>query len=490
MNPLWTAVLALGLTGVAAADDELPRTLNDGDREARLLELEARVRMLERGQDDAETIRKLREAAAKEKQQESEELPGRVSKIEKQMASAGQTWDASKMLTFATPDGNFTAKIGGRIYFNYRHIFDRDDGNGGGADTFWLDTARFQLDGSFYKDFIYRVEGEAKSNSGAGAFLTKDVYVGWVLNEAFTLRGGQMKVPFSAEETCSSRFIDFAERSIINRWMPAHDQGFLANGAFADKIFEWTLGVMNTAVSRDAGKGTFDAQDEKMGVGRLFVSPFRNGNNAFKALRLGFDFFLASTDNFSHPDISTGDLGGVNMIDFPAAAAANAIFDGRRLGMLFNLAWAWGPVSLRAEYGQITQDFADGLPESDVTTTMWLAQATWLLTGEAKVIDNRIKPNANFSPLTGGWGAFELAVRAAAFEMGDEVQTAGIGLIGATGNLEAQEFTIGLNWWWSPNVIWRLNYEMLSFDEDLPIGKGNSLEDQQDVFIMRWQIDF
>ena len=488
MKPLWTAVVALGMAGAAMADDELPRTLNDGAREARLLELEARIRQLEAQQDDAEAIRKLQEQAAKEKQQEKDELPARVSKLEKSMSSAGQTWDASKMLSFASADGNFTAKIGGRIYMNYRHVFDRDDGGAGGAaDTFWVDTARFQMDGTFYKDFFYRVEGEAKSNSGAGAVLTKDVYIGWNMGEILTLKGGQMKVPFSAEETCSSRFIDFAERSIINRWMPAHNQGFLFNGAFAEKIFEWTLGAMNTNVSRDQGKGTFDASDEKDVVGRLFISPFRNGSGALKNTRLGFDFTVGDVDNAAQPDITNGDLGGTVMTDF----AATTSLDGLRTRLLGSLAWAHGPFSLRAEYSTVKQDLQESLPESEYEVTMWLAQATWLVTGEDKVIDNRIKPNHNFAPLNGGWGAFELAFRAAQYEVGDEVQTAGVALVGATGNLKTQEITLGVNWWWTPNVCWRINYEMLSYDEEIAALKtGNEADDKQDVFIVRWQIDF
>jgi phosphate-selective porin OprO/OprP len=162
-----------------------------------------------------------------------------------------------------------------------------------------------------------------------------------------------------------------------------------------------------------------------------------------------------------------------------------------RQRMLVNFAWAYGPVSLRAEYGVINQEFADGLPESDFDVTMWLAQATWLITGEEKTIDNRIKPKNNFQPLNGGWGAFEIAVRAASYEVGDEVQTAGIALVGATGNLETQEITVGLNWWWSSNVVWRLNYEMLSFDEEIAnIKTGGEPSDEQDIFILRWQIDF
>lgn len=490
MKPLWTAVVALGMAGAAWAGDELPRTLNDGERETRMRELEARVRQLEALQDDAETIRKLQEQSAKEKQDEMKELPGRVSKLEKSMTSAGQTWDASKMLSFSTSDGNFTAKIGGRIYMDYRHIFDREDTGVAGADSFWLDTARFQLDGTFFKDFLYRVEGEAKSGENAAStapFRTKDVYIGWNLGEILTLKGGQMKVPFSAEETCSSRFIDFAERSIINRWMPAHNQGFLLNGAFADKIFEWTLGVMNTAVSRDGGKGSQDTSDEKDLVGRLFVSPFRNGSGVLKNMRLGFDFTIGDVDNFPQADITSGDLGGTIMTDF----AVTTTLDGMRRRMLGNLAWAYGPFSVRAEYGVITQELQDGLPESEYEVTLWLAQATWLITGEDKAIDNRIKPKNNFAPLSGGWGAFELAVRAASYEVGDEVQTPGVALVAATGNLKTQETTIGLNWWWAPNVVWRFNYEMLSFDEDIAnIKTGNEADDKQDIFIVRWQIDF
>lgn len=484
MNPLFVAVIALGLTGVSAADDELPRSLSDAEREARLLALEARVRELEAQQSDEEAIRKLREAAAKEKRQEAEELPGRVSKIEKQMASAGQTWDASKMLTFSTPDGNFTAKIGGRIYFNYRHVFDRDDSSGAAADTFWVDTARVQLDGTFFKDFFYRLELEAKSGDNAASARLKDVYVGWTLNEFLTIRGGQMKVPWSAEETTSSRFIDFVERSIINRWAPAHNQGILFTGAFAEKIFDWTLGVMNTAVNRDAGRGTLDASDEKDFVGRLYVSPFRNASGLFKTLRLGFDFTIGDVDSATQGDITTGDLGGTIMTDFGAT-----VIDGMRQRMLLNFAWAYGPVSLRAEYGQISQELVDGLAEDEYEVTMWLLQATWLITGEEKVLDNRIKPKNNFSPLNGGWGAFELALRAASYEVGDEAQD--VGLVGATGNLETRQVTVGLNWWWSPNVIWRINYEMLDFDEDLPgIATGGEPDDQQRIFIVRWQIDF
>lgn len=508
MKSLGTAVVALALASAAWADDELPRKLNDGDREARLLELEARVRTLEAQQSDEETIRKLREAAGQEKKQEAEELPGRVSKIEKQMASAGQTWDASKMLTFATADGNFTAKIGGRIYFTWLHIFDRDDGSGGTPDTFNLDTARVMLDGTFFKSFYYRVEYEAQSQaqtqtvdvdegagtsnvsitSARGTARMKDIYIGWnAIPDYLSIQGGQMKMPWSQEETCSSRFIDFGERSILNRLAPAHNAGVMAKGFLADKIFEWNLGVFNTALSRDAGRNAPDPSDEKMVAARLFISPFVTQNNALKQLRLGVDAFVGDIDGgVAQPDLSTGDLGGVAFADFNGTAA----LDGMRKAYLVNFHWGYGPFALRAEYGMINQELLDGTAESDFDITGYYVQATWLLTGEDKPLENRVKPKNNLDPANGGWGAFELAARLAMVKVADEAIDAGI--MAAGENQDTQEIAVGLNWWWAPNVALRLTYHMFSFDEDLTpaIGTGDSLEDKQDVFYVRWQIDF
>jgi phosphate-selective porin OprO/OprP len=409
-----------------------------------------------------------------------------VSNLEKSMASAGQTWDSSKMLSFSTPDGNFTAKVGGRFYGNYRHIFHRSDtGNGGAADTFWVDTARIQLDGTFFKDFLYRVELEAKTGDNAGSARLKDVYAGWTMTPAFGFRMGQMKVPFSQEETTSSRFIDFVERSIINRWMPAHDAGLMFGGSLFEKVLDWNLGVFNTSIARDDRRAAFDTQDEKMVAGRLFLSPFTNGSGLLKVLRLGVDFTAGDIDNSAQADITTGDLGGVVLTDFGAATNV----DGMRTRIGVNLSWVFNSFSIRGEYAMMLSDFNDGNAESDFDVTMFLVQATWLLTGEAKVLENRIKPNNNFSPMNGGWGAFELAVRYAAYEVGDEAVTGGIAT--AATNLEATEITVGINWWWAPNVVWRFNYEMIGTDLDVINEAGTAVPtDGQDIFIVRFQIDF
>src|SRR5436190_10753438 len=119
MKVVWSAVIALGIAGAAYANDgdepkTTPRTYTQAEVEA-LLDLATRVSKLEDMAQDAE-LEKLRKAAEKEKQADQESLPSRVSKLEKLVSENKPTWDSSKMLSFSTPDGNFTAKIGGRLY--------------------------------------------------------------------------------------------------------------------------------------------------------------------------------------------------------------------------------------------------------------------------------------------------------------------------------------------------------------------------------------
>ena len=502
MNVVWSAVLALGLVGAAYADDDddaktPARTYTQAEFEA-LQDLANRVLKLEEAQQDAE-LEKLKAAAAKEKQDEQKNLPERVSKLEKQMGSAGQTWDSSKMLSFATPDGNFTAKVGGRIYFVYRHIFDRQDrGTGalsGAADTFFVDTARIQLDGSFFKDFVYRVQSEAKSGEQATAlagstnpvasFRTKDVWIAWQgLGDWFSIQAGQFKDPLSQEETTSSLFIDFAERSVLNRIVPGHVQGIMARGALFDKVIEWNLGLMNGAPNRDADRGSVDTNDEKDLFGRIFFTPLRNSNAAlFKNTRIGFDFSRGRRSETAVADVSSGDLGMPTLLDYTPGAA---VLDGTQSRWLGNFSWVYGPASIRAEYLRVNARLR-GAAENIFHQVAWYVSASYVLTGEEKPLENRIKPKNNFSPLDGNWGAFELAARWAVID-GRNGLDAGIAPAGA--QLKVTEYTIGINWWMAPNVAVRFDWERLVYDEDRSFGNGGAAKRQEDLLYIRWQIDF
>lgn len=501
MKVVWSAVIALGIVGAASANDDdgaktTPRTYTQAEIEA-LQDLANRVLKLEELQQDAE-LEKLRKAAEKEKQADQESLPGRVGKLEKQFAENKPTWDASKMLSFSTPDGNFTAKIGGRLYVNYRNVFEGSGANNfvapagaGNPDSLNIDTARIQLDGTFYKDFIYRIEIEAKSGGSTaaaypdGSYRLNDTWLGWQgLGDWLAIQAGILKVPFSQEETTSSRFIDFTERSIVNRIAPGRDLQVQLKGALFEKVVEWNAGVANGHTGRENLKFNQDSNSEKDLFVRLFFTPLKNSDVAFlKQLRVGVDYTAGKRDQTvaAPPAVSSGDLFLPGL--FPAGAG---IVIGDLSRTAFNFSWLMGPASLRAEFVDVKYDLNGAAVATNFHQTGWYVQATYLLTGEDKPLENRVKPFNNFSPLDGGWGAWELAARAAVLR--SDGRSAGV--YSAAQNDRTTEYTIGVNWWMTPNVALRINWERLIYDVDVPTGTNGALQRYEDGLYIRWQIDF
>src|SRR5262245_36311572 len=139
-----------------------------------------------RAQDD-EKARKIREQSIEERLKALEQKTQAVPLDSKDPVVA---FTANNGLKFKSADGNFEGAIGGRFYFVYRSVFDRADAGGSLPDSFIVDTARIQLDGTFYKEFFYRIEAEFAKT---GQFTPKDCYMGWKGLEDATFQFGQMK---------------------------------------------------------------------------------------------------------------------------------------------------------------------------------------------------------------------------------------------------------------------------------------------------------
>ncbi|HZL72209.1 MAG TPA: porin [Planctomycetota bacterium] len=409
----------------------------------------------------------------KEKKMREESMKERLDAMEKKVNDS-VTFSANNGLKFKTADGNFEGAIGGRFYFVYRNIFERVDLGTTAANGFIVDTARIQVDGTFMKEFYYRVEAEA----GKGAdFFLKDGFVGWKGIENHSFQFGQFKEPFSQEENCSSRFNDFAERSLVNRLVPQHDVGMMWSGLFAEKVIGVELGFFNGNGRNQANENN----DEKDLALRLRVSPFRaSDNDMLKNLRFGIATTYGDVDNLALGDITGADYSNANMIDF------TGVEDGIRQRIGIEVSWIFGSASVRAEYVTMNREVVVAADREDFDTTAYYLQFTYLLTGEAKAVENRIVPKNPFSVKNGTWGAWELAVRFASLDASDGED---VGVVGAAANQEVTEITLGVNWWMTSNVRLMLNYEMFTFDEDIPQTGGEPVGDQS-IFYTRLQIDF
>ncbi len=373
-------------------------------------------------------------------------------------------------LKWKSADGNFEGALGGRFFLIYRSVLDRFDGVGGPEpDKFDVDTARVMVEGTFFKEFFYRVEMEM----GKGAdFFLKDGYVGFKGISEANMKFGQFKVPFLQEQTCSSRFIDFGERSIVNYFAPEHDIGMMFNGKLWEDTFEWELSITN-----GEGRNKIDSNDEKMLALRPRVLPFKGSDDPLlKYLRVGIAFAISDGDGTSTKNVDTADLGKMTVIDISGTEDAN----NTRFG--FELSWAWKSFGVRTEYVQWKREVSGG---TSFTTEGFYIALTYLLTGEEKIHETRVKPKNPFSLADGNWGAFEVAFRFAVIDASDAADN---GLIAVGANDEVTELTLGVNWWLTSYFRFTLNVEHFKFDA--PIPQGADTLDDQDVIYLRISMDW
>lgn len=127
---------------------------------------------------------------------------------------AGGTSGHDGSFFIASDDTSFRLNVGGMIQARYVADF-RDDSD---PDDFesgfqvWRTELRFS--GNVHANWLYFIEGEFDRDGGA--FNLNDAYIGYKLNDRWTLVGGQVKAPALREESLHERFQLAVDRSITN----------------------------------------------------------------------------------------------------------------------------------------------------------------------------------------------------------------------------------------------------------------------------------
>ncbi|MBI5368688.1 MAG: hypothetical protein HZA54_16755 [Planctomycetes bacterium] len=107
--------------------------------------------------------------------------PAAPSPARKEVSIKASFHDGAKL---AAEDGNFDAHVGGRLITQSRWFLQSSRAN----DSFFVREARIQVDGSFWKDYEYKVQFDL----GKGAAQLRDGYVGWKRYPWLTLRVGHL----------------------------------------------------------------------------------------------------------------------------------------------------------------------------------------------------------------------------------------------------------------------------------------------------------
>lgn len=404
-------------------------------------------------------------------------------------------------LWFKTDDGDVQVLLNGRVTVHYRSILDRPDDappSAGASRTppnsFFLRTARIDLSGVFRKQFEFKLQTDfptgVQSNTGGAPSSTsgtiQDAYAAWRPTPEVGFRIGQFKQAFGQEQNSSLRTLEYVERSVLDRLTPGRDLGAAVYGRPFDGFFDYELAVFNAG-----GRSVTDVNDEKDLAVRLRFSPFRTWGHEFlfRPLRVGVAGTMGEVDPAS-PASTTGDALdltspelAVKFLDVGGAA----VVDGLRTRLGFEFAWSWAFFSVRAEWVRRTDTLETGTGGGNrIPATAYTISLTAFLTGETKIIDDRVSP---LHPVgeEGGWGAVELDARFSALRVDDEVLA-----FGATASPNANAVratTIGFNWYLLRNVRISPHYILERYNREIGFAGGRTEQNFQG-FLLRFQVDF
>ncbi|PJB32151.1 MAG: hypothetical protein CO109_06125, partial [Deltaproteobacteria bacterium CG_4_9_14_3_um_filter_65_9] len=177
-------------------------------------------------------------------------------------------------------DGNYQLKLNGYIQADGRFFFG-DDAQPG-TDTFLLRRARPNIEGTVAKYISFRI----LTDFGEGKTSLQDAYVDFTYFPNAKLRAGKFKSPVGLERLQSVTDSRFVELALPTNLVPNRDIGFLLYGDPWNGALSYAVGVVNGVADGASGDG--DNHDDKDGVARLFVHPFRGtGIDALKGLGLG-----------------------------------------------------------------------------------------------------------------------------------------------------------------------------------------------------------
>ncbi|MGH8615228.1 MAG: OprO/OprP family phosphate-selective porin [Gammaproteobacteria bacterium] len=389
-------------------------------------------------------------------------------------------------------DKSFQAQAG--VYFQMDTALYNDDQTDLSSGT-ELRRGRIFLTGTVLSDWDYKFEADFGGTTQGGStnsVTVTDAYVRYTGLRPYAFTVGNFKIPFSLESVGSAKYLTFMERGLPFALTTTRRLGGMAavNGD------NWTasVGFFGDTVT------TQNNDDEGMeAAGRFTFAPFFQSD---RVLHLG------ASGGWVHPQQTAAN--GLETVRFRSKPETDIMSDGltesatlsspagtfgRSSGRLVDtgnipgdvnyyalvgaeLAGVYGPFSVQSEYLRADVDREiGGNPGFDG----YYGYVSWFLTGESrnykadKGVFDVLKPLQPFRLKTGGWGAWEVAVRYSNLDLNDE---------GVQGG-EIDDLSFALNWY--PNAYVRL---MANYVNVLDVEGGAHDGDNPDLFQLRAQVAY
>jgi phosphate-selective porin OprO/OprP len=426
-------------------------------------------------QDEFET---LRNAAKADEEKEVSEQELREREIKQATATAVDSKEkkgeedsagiklGENGLEIESRNGNFKAEIGGRLQVDSQVNFNDPQGplNTHLYNGMSIRRARIHVGGTLYKDFNYKFEYDfVRAGDNPTAAGITDAWLQYAHFRPFSITLGQFKEPFSLASVTSNRFITFIERPLPNNAFVEFPNPYKLGISAETYGTRWT--ARTAFQTENSSRNTASGDASYQAIGRATFLPIYNGPT--QILHLGAagaytwvkNTFDPATGELKNSPLTFASQPYTNVDRTPwvtTGPLTNKLGAGHkeldnvgRFGA--ELAGVYGPFSLQSEYTRANLS-GTGYSGDDVLEGYY-AYISYFLTGESRVYDNkrgafgRLKPKRNFD-FSGGWGAWEVAMRWDQLDMNTENVNGG----------NIQTATVALNWYLNPHVRLMANY--------------------------------
>jgi phosphate-selective porin OprO/OprP len=410
-------------------------------------------------------------------------------------------------LELSTKNKDFRIHIGGRTQYDGGAFWAPDNVQNNinqpyqnGVD---FRRARLRIDGTMYEQQEFAVEydfinsnrfvnsvttgpgGAPPVTSSTGVFdVTAFTDVWWQLKElpvVGNLRIGNQKEAIGFEHIVSSRFLPFMERSYNqDTFYGGSFNGFTPGVAIFDSYGEnsgtWNIGVYKPTSNVFA----YNAHTGDYAVTGRVTRLLWNEADGAELLHVGLGARqYTSVNNTMQFRTRDAIRTGASQV-WPVPADTGTLLANAGQFLDPEIAAVHGPWTFQAEYlGAWTEDVAK--KAGDATRQVFYqggyVQAFYFLTGEHDSYDyergsfGRVKPRENFFLLrteggtAGGWGAWQIGARYNYLNLNSN---------GINGG-ELNNYTVGLNWFWNPNMKVQFNYMLTDRNSAAANGLGDGV---------------
>jgi phosphate-selective porin OprO and OprP len=370
-------------------------------------------------------------------------------------------------------DGNFLIKVRAVVQADGRFYSEKTGASA--VDQFLLRRIRPIVEGTLWKEYDFRITPDLANNSATSLF---DAYLD-IKTFLVKLRVGKFKPPVGLERLQSATDILFVERGFPTALVPSRDTGMQLFGDIFDGKLSYAASFTNGVT--DGGTGETDANDGKEGAIRLFAHPFKDGTSFLQGLGVG----AAATYADSQVTLSSYRSPGQLTI-FTSSSTATG--NGEHIRVAPQAYWYWRSLGILGEYVRSSQRIRRSTFNRNIANEAWQVAASYVLTGEEASFKG-VKPQKNFDPRNGGWGAFELAGRLQRLDLDPENFNNSLASRSASVS-RAIAWSTGINWHLNRNVKFVVDYEQTKFKDGA--GTSTNVRDRptEKIVFTRWQISY